>query len=145
MQRVISLFSLLVVLALAACQSEPTQPTSPAVKPDLSIQSIDCAGVPNGGVVLIVSTPTLTVSSLVPFGVTHADVYRDDPNTPGIQVYCQDFNAAVTFTYTAPLVFRKHIIGQYAQASTGLRNSAGSAKVIASIGSVADTTLVTSN
>ena len=99
MWRSFLLFSLIGLWV--GCQS----PTAP--DPGKPSFSLSCAGIPNGGIVGVVVTPpvdTLWRFQNTPPGLPRADtltakVFRDDPNTPGIQFYCTD--ATVTVAWTA--------------------------------------------
>jgi hypothetical protein len=142
---VLSRSSLLVTAALVAaglgalaCSSEA--PTGVAEKPDLSIQSIDCRTVPNGGVVKVNTEPASIDMHWHNYANATAQVFRDDPNTPGVQIYCQDFVVAVVWTANGVI---RPASTPGPQSITIFSNQIGSAKLIAALSGHADTTNVT--
>lgn len=89
-----------------ACGSDSTGPTGvQTVKPNpitMHLVSLDCAFAgSSGGIVGVTVSPKNIV--LYRSTHTHVDitgfVWRDDPNTPGVQFYCFDRTVKVNFTY----------------------------------------------
>lgn len=94
----------LLACSLAACTGgEPTALDSnngaTATPVHKLANDLSCAGIPNGNVTAVEETPfTITVPRFTTGLHINAAVYRDDPNTPGIQTYyCRDYNAKVTW------------------------------------------------
>lgn len=86
----------LLVLAVVVACSEQGPPNIGGPNLDLN-----CIGLPNGGVVGVVVTPsfdTVHVTNTPHYDTLTAAVWRDDPNAPGIQFYCRDYSASVTWT-----------------------------------------------
>lgn len=104
MKRLFGLLSLLVLAVVLACQSDPTGIASrpSGITPNFDLS---CAGIPNGGVTLLNTVPRQDTIHYV--YTPHSDtvsvqVWRDDPNTPGEQVYCRDYTTPVTWSKAAP-------------------------------------------
>ncbi len=140
-----------------ACASDSTGPGTGTRPPGIGGLApnfeLNCQGVPNGGITLIYMDPVRSTIHYVytPHQDTiYAAVYRDDPNTPGEQVYCRDFNAAVT--WTTHFYNQSHdwyLANIHAQdvtvVSSGINSGpVGSEWVVGTAGSKTDTTQVVS-
>jgi hypothetical protein len=154
MRRLLALYSVLAVLLVAACLDN----TSPSdslqarpIAPPLASLSLDCtSGIPNGGVVKITLAPdpqsaTYNTGALDARGFT-ATVWRDDPNTPGIQLnYCYDpsYNSVVwTYTNQTYLDCYPQLFGACGSGLQQIfdpKNGPGVRKAIAQAGTVRDT------
>jgi hypothetical protein len=150
MRTFMTVLVLLVGLGLWACSDSsdstgPSRPSVPHVAFSLPGGTLNCADVPNGGVVKIVTDPSATTIhlTLTPHSaVVTAAVYRDDPNTPGIQIYCRDYNTAVTWrVYLSGAFGLTNVHPQYVTIYSTCVYGPG-AKLIASAGVAADTTIV---
>ncbi len=149
--RVSTLCTALVVLA--ACSGD--SPTAPVPgKPLFSHQAPpadDCTLFPggSGGVVKVETIPAAATLEMYPptlqGGYVRAKIWRDDPNTPGVQLnYCRDYHVAPSWTLLNP-----SIVDWFGGQPTDpqLRyvdaDAVGTGKVKAASGALADTTTFT--
>ena len=98
-----SLLVAVLVLGVSGCLS-PTAP-DPG-KPNFFLS---CAGIPNGGVVGVTISPTSwTLDRSLNQTITeYGHVWRDDPNTPGTQFYCEDLTITINFIFPYPSYVRE--------------------------------------
>jgi hypothetical protein len=141
MRRLYSLVAGLWMLATVACSNAtgPTnEPTGPACNTLTNV----------GGVVGVIFDKSAVTLVDDVFGtphkaVVHAEVWRDWSTSPGIQFYCVDTEATVSWVTTNALVAPFQWPGPQPLYAWVVGNRVGTAKIIGTVGAKADTMNVT--